>query len=147
MDHKGIDYHEVLVSPTDEVVEFKQLESLLKIINQNKCFGNSYETSKLTGALCIEGFIVSIVTDEGQRQPKVLMHCWNKLGENYFDVTKNYVWEGFQLEGEYHYYPVQEFFCDEYQPIDGKKINMLSNAEEVAIELNGDLVVFLNSKK
>lgn len=51
-----------------------------------ECLYNAYKTAKETGALIVEG-IIKINCGEYRR------HAWNKIGDSYFDVTKEYQFE------------------------------------------------------
>ena len=52
----------------------------------NKCLGNAYKVAEQTGAMIVEG-----VLRIGNAQ--FVKHAWNKLGDLYFDPTKDYVFE------------------------------------------------------
>ena len=67
----------------------------------NSCQNNSWIAAKElgAGALMVEG-IFCVSSNEGSG--KYVSHMWNKLGDKYFDVTKDYIFEKEEFQNKLH---------------------------------------------
>lgn len=78
-------------------------------LEEGKCLKNSFNLSKKCPETeFVEGVIVIVYPD---KNGKVLQHAWNKLGNNYFDVTYEKIWvnkEDFKKVKEVRYAVVKE---------------------------------------
>ena len=87
-----------------KVVSISHSPDLPSIITQKfekkGCIYNSYETSKYTNELMVEGILTVFVFGE---VANMVWHCWNRnhaTGE-YYDVTKDYVWSSDSFKNEH----------------------------------------------
>ena len=77
----------ITISNTPAEIDFSNIE-----IKQGDCFINSYRVAKKYPQVeIVEGLILAIDLENGA---KPMPHVWNKLGDIYFDVTKEKVWTG-----------------------------------------------------
>lgn len=61
-------------------------------IKKSECFYNSYQVAKKHSEVeIVEGVLVAV---EVNNTAIALCHFWNKLGDIYFDVTYEKVWNG-----------------------------------------------------
>jgi len=76
-------------TPTE--IDFSNIE-----IKQGDCFINSYRVAKKYPQVeIVEGLILAIDIENGA---KPMPHVWNKLGDIHFDVTKEKVWNGREVD-------------------------------------------------
>lgn len=95
------------------------------------CVLNSYLTGQATGATCIEGFVAC------KKLPlefSVIRHCWNKIDNQNYDVTLEYIWSKTNDGYEYFYYPIAEYYALDYdqQLVTATKPSFLSDAVRIA---------------
>ena len=111
---------------------------ILKNISQNTCLKNSYHVAKKTSNItCIEGVILLKIEIKGV----FFAHCWNKMDNNHFDITKNVIWSKNREKYEIMYFPVAEFTCLDYE-VNIKmhdELIFLSHVDEMAKILNEEL--------
>lgn len=78
---------QIRISEVPEEIDTIGLE-----ISQSQCILNSYQVAqKNPGTDIVEGLIIIFDTVE---RATAMPHMWNKLGDIYFDVTKEKVWSG-----------------------------------------------------
>lgn len=98
----------------------------------NSCQNNSWIAAKElgAGALMVEG-VFCVTSNEGFG--RYVSHMWNKLGDKYFDVTKDYIFEKEEFQNKLHKEGLltnityRYFACVEYP------------AEERYLNENGDI--------
>ena len=94
---------------------------------EGKCLKNSFNLSKKYLEIdFVEGVIVIVYSDNNG---KVLQHAWNKLGNNYFDVTYEKIW--FDKED---FKKVKELRCTDVKEI--TSINLPKDILEFSDETN-----------
>ena len=135
IEHNGITYEEVEISKTSDVIDEKLVSNLLNELKDEKCVENAIEIAKATNSKCVEGFVFCLVTKQGEVGDKVIRHCWNKINNQYFDATNEYVWSRNKfIATKYHYFEIDEFEPSEYVFKDGNYF--ISNAVEIAEQLD-----------
>ena len=143
-EYEGKLYDEVSVARTSEVVDSK---FSTRTIKPGVCFSNAYEVTKRLAdldVLCVEGFVY--FEGENKSEDVIRYHCWNKREEVYFDLTRDLIWQNFPPTKvkAYYYFPVGAFAYSDYQAnakelVGGKGIEMISEAENIAIALDSEL--------
>lgn len=110
-------------------VEIKEAEGLKDLgFEQNQCLKNSYLAAKELDCYMVEGILMTIHHD---CVSEVCSHCWNRRDNQYFDVTKDFVWstETFKKElikncGDadisYRYFSCEEYTATEARIIDNE---------------------------
>lgn len=136
INHKGVDYNKADVQPTESVISKESIQDI--VFEKEKCVKNAHQVADKLKILCIEGFVVCFVTDGKSMGQKVIRHCWNKIGDKHFDVTKDFVWGKFEFAAqEFYYYPVAEFSPSQYNFLTTDLF--LSDVVEIAAELDKGL--------
>lgn len=108
-----------------ECVNFTQspcFEEDIKIqFKENQCLLNSYIASTANNDLITEG--VLLILSDG-KVADIVRHSWNKHGNTYYDVIKDYVWSADEFQAKLHkiiqgqvsyqYLSCGEYIADEY---------------------------------
>lgn len=72
---------------------------------RNKCLGNAYKAAIYSDALMVEG----LMRISGAN---FVVHAWNKLGDSYFDPTKDYIFESSEFKEELMRNGIENLFFD-----------------------------------
>lgn len=129
----------VTLQDTSEVISTDNLSLLIDYSENGQCFGNAYKIANEFGAKCVEGIVImKLETEEGDKG-YVIAHCWNKLGDLSFDVTKDFVWANNGLKADYMYCPVNEYNADSYVPNESGEIEFKSDSYAKASLFNKHL--------
>lgn len=128
-------YEQITIEDTLSVVEKEVIEEVKGKLKLSLCVRNAYEISLLTGALMVEGFVYNVLLTEDGPDYNVIRHCWNRIDDKYFDVSKDYVWSQLPIKTSQHkYYMTGEYDHTKYPKdvVDG----FFSDAIRIAGELN-----------
>lgn len=90
---------------------------------KNECLKNAYLSAKYNGHNMVEGVLLIISNEE---IINAVRHCWNICGSEYYDVTKDFIWEkekfqkeltgkGIYNKPEYRYYSCYEVPFETYE--------------------------------
>lgn len=60
------------------------------LFKPNRCSDNAYYAAEANNDLIVEGIL--IVRFDNKKKLYFTPHCWNKHGDNYYDVTKDFIW-------------------------------------------------------
>lgn len=136
-EHENTRYTEVNVQDL-----FKQEDELLQKIakvaskfkDDGACVYNAKLSAEATGSECVEGFVIIM----GNGYPGAIRHCWNKLGDIYFDVTRDMLWAVTRPESTNYYFPLETFNPEVYK-------NSYSFQSDV-VKLAGDISKNVNNE-
>ena len=135
IEHKGIVYEEVDILSSSEVIDLEKINQIKSDFEKEKCVENACEVAKVLNIKCVEGFVICMVTNGSEIDDKVIRHCWNKIDDKYFDVTKDFVWPEFNfIAQKLSYFPIGEYEHSDYSFENGKLFN--SEAVQIAKELD-----------
>src|SRR5688500_1419148 len=91
--HGGYLFREVQISETDKAIDLNLIQQIVPGFEHGKCLGNSIQAAKTLNATCIEGIVDCSVRNGDRTDYHVIRHCWNKIGNVHFDVTKHFIWD------------------------------------------------------
>lgn len=96
-------------------------EKVKSRFEEGKCLLNAYLAAGATNNLIVEGLLMTL--NDGKVN-SIVRHSWNKCGDNYYDVTKDYVWTTNEFQQKlrqtfpgnisYKYFSCYECVADEY---------------------------------
>jgi|GEM_PF-3085578 len=107
-EHKDISYPEVeieLLNNIDKNFAEKLKGIIANLKEDGACVYNANFTAKAVGGDCVEGFVIC----QGNAYPGAIRHCWNKIGDDHFDLTKEFVWAKTRPSATFYYFPLEIF--------------------------------------
>lgn len=126
-EHKNIKYEEATITPLVDFDEnFREKLTSLndKFQDEGACVYNAKITAEAIGGECVEGFVICM----GAGFPGAIRHCWNKIGEQNIDVTKEFIWSTTRPNATFYYFPLDTFSPNAYS----KNYSFNSNAVLIA---------------
>ena len=129
------DFLTITTKPTKDVIQ-DDITDLISKCEKEQCVMNSILIAEKFGAKIVEGvtYVIAFKQEVGCGD-HFIRHAWNKIGEDYFDVSADYVWPMFELtDAKYYYIPLAEYDFAEYNPVGTDKF--MTNAVEIANKLN-----------
>ena len=136
--HGGYGFRQILISETDTAIDVNLIEHIIPKFDNGKCLGNSIEAARILNATCIEGVVECRVRNVDRTDYHIIRHCWNKIGDVHFDVTRDFIWDKSSRLKQFIYFPIAEYKPSEYVPVNGE-VFFLSDAPKIAQELNSEL--------
>ncbi len=137
-------YKEILLTKIENITQI-DFSTLSDLMIPNQCLFNSYKVAKLTNSLCVEGFVFIKVDKTGS----FFVHCWNKIDNNHFDLTKDSVWSKNGKETECHYFPVSEYLFKNYNISENDKnqeLKFISKTQEIVDGLQAEISEYYKNK-
>jgi hypothetical protein len=135
-------YKEIDITKIENITQIDS-SNLSILMKQNQYLFNSYKVAKLTDSLCVEGFVFIKVDKTGS----FFVHCWNKIDNDYFDLTKDSVWSENGKEIECHYFPVDEYLFENYNVSENEinqELKFLSKTQEIVDGLQAEINEYYN---
>lgn len=142
MNHNGKNYNHIEINEMSDCFDVSKIEHIKSKFKISECVRNSYYVGKEINSKCIEGFVLLKISVDNELQGKVIRHCWNKLGDSYFDVSKEEIWNNHEYQViNALYHVVSEFEANEYSKFENCVGNLpfLSDAVQIAGELDIEL--------
>src|ERR1700679_1166557 len=126
-EYNKIKYRESEVKPIAEIddslaMKMEDIKADLK--DDGACIYNAILAAKSANEECVEGFVICM----GNGYPGAIPHCWNKMGDNYFDITKDCIWAVTRAAATFYYFPLATFSTDIY----GSDYRFRSDAVQIA---------------
>ena len=123
-----------------EECEQKKVKKLSKKFKLRQCLDNACLVMEEIGVQCCEG-VAYIIRDaeDNHNNAGWIIHAWNKKGDKYFDVTKEYIYQKIDPKlREINYYLIKECTPSEYKAKveRGDVSGFVSNSKEIETILN-----------
>lgn len=104
---------------------------------------NSYNAAIITGDLIVEG--VLLILSDG-KVVNVVRHSWNKRGDAYYDVTKDYVWSSDEFQNKLRQ-EISRNISYKYLSCDEYKAEEIINGSEILFKYDyGLLIEYIKEK-
>lgn len=144
IEHEGVIYNSIEVVKAETVINIVDIEELISKFENSKCVQNSHLIAEKINIKCVEGFVYCMVANGDRIDDKIIRHCWNKVDDNYFDITKDFIWDETDIPKKFIYFPIAEYESNEYDFSQEKLF--LSNAVEIAAAIDKELQESLKSE-